>query len=114
MLFKQLLFITIFFTAGSVIASEGRQASITKNPPSYGLGKHSHQAPSREERLQRMFLDSPLKKHMSISSMFGYRRHPVSNKWAGHQGIDYPAPKGTPIHATASGKIAFIGRQNGY
>ncbi|NYT62803.1 M23 family metallopeptidase [Alcaligenaceae bacterium] len=61
-----------------------------------------------------MFLDTPLVQRARINSPFGYRLHPVSGKWAGHQGLDYPAPKGTPIRATAQGKISFIGVQNGY
>ena len=61
-----------------------------------------------------MFLNTPLREHVRINSAYGYRLHPVSGKWAGHQGIDYPAPKGTPIRATAQGKISFIGVQNGY
>src|SRR5690606_24049067 len=55
-----------------------------------------------------------LREHVRINSAYGYRLHPVSGKWAGHQGLDYPAPKGTPIRATAQGKISFIGVQNGY
>ena len=45
----------------------------------------------------------PLKKY-SISSEFGIRG---SKK---HDGIDLSAPKGTPIFATASGKVIFSGR----
>src|SRR3546814_4251693 len=61
-----------------------------------------------------MFLNTPLSERVRINSAFGYRLHPVLGKWAGHQGLDYPAPKGTPIRATAQGKISFIGVQNGY
>lgn len=42
------------------------------------------------------------------------RRHPVLKKRKAHDGVDYAAPKGTPIHTAADGTIAFIGRQNGY
>jgi len=61
-----------------------------------------------------MFLKTPLIEYLDINSAFGYRVHPLSGKWAGHQGLDYPAPKGTPIRATARGKISFIGTQRGY
>jgi murein DD-endopeptidase MepM/ murein hydrolase activator NlpD len=35
-------------------------------------------------------------------------------KWRAHKGIDYSAPKGTPILVTADGRIGFIGRKGGY
>jgi len=63
--------------------------------------------------LRGMFLRSALK-FTRISSTFGMRRHPVHGKWAGHKGVDYAAPSGTPIHATAAGVITFIGTQRGY
>ncbi|OWT58277.1 M23 family metallopeptidase [Candidimonas nitroreducens] len=49
-----------------------------------------------------------------ISSTFGRRLHPLHRKWAKHEGVDYAAPKGTPIHSTSDGTVEFIGRQNGY
>lgn len=60
------------------------------------------------------FLRTPLRKSTRINSFFGYRTHPISGKWTGHKGLDYPAPRGTPIRATAHGEITFIGTQNGY
>src|SRR3546814_18806995 len=78
------------------------------------LGKHSHKATPRFESLRKMVLNTPLSERVRINSAFGYRLHPVLGKWAGHQGLDYPAPKGTPIPATAQGQISFIGVQTGY
>ena len=31
-----------------------------------------------------------------------------------HQGIDVSAPRGTPVYATASGRVVFAGRQGAY
>ncbi|WP_434089510.1 peptidoglycan DD-metalloendopeptidase family protein [Neopusillimonas aromaticivorans] len=59
------------------------------------------------------FLRSALKVSR-ISSTFGMRRHPIHGNWRGHKGVDYAAPTGTPIHATADGVIDFIGVQGGY
>lgn len=49
-----------------------------------------------------------------LSSVFGSRRHPVFGDIRKHTGIDYAAPHGAPILATAPGRVAFIGRRGGY
>ncbi len=43
-----------------------------------------------------------------ISSGFGYRRDPFTGRRQFHSGIDYPGRRGTPILATADGKIDKI------
>lgn len=63
--------------------------------------------------LKGAFLRSALK-FSRVSSTFGMRRHPVHGNWRGHMGVDYAAPTGTPIHATADGVVDFIGNQNGF
>lgn len=62
---------------------------------------------------RRAFLRVPLE-FTRVSSGFGMRRHPVLNTFRGHKGVDYAAPTGTPIHATADGVIEFSGSQRGY
>jgi len=63
--------------------------------------------------LRGAFLRTSIK-FSRISSTFGMRMHPIHKKWIGHKGVDYAAPSGTPIHATADGTVDFAGRQNGY
>ncbi|GAA0224616.1 peptidoglycan DD-metalloendopeptidase family protein [Castellaniella daejeonensis] len=63
--------------------------------------------------LKGAFLRTAIK-FTRISSRFGMRMHPIHKHWTGHKGVDYAAPSGTPIHATADGTVEFIGRQNGY
>lgn len=62
---------------------------------------------------RRAFLRVPLE-FTRVSSGFGMRRHPVLNTFRGHKGIDYAAPTGTPIQATADGVVSFSGSQRGY
>ena len=49
-----------------------------------------------------------------LSSAFGPRRHPVFGDVRMHTGVDYAVPEGTPISATAPGRVAFVGRRGGY
>ena len=65
------------------------------------------------QSLKGAFLRNALK-FTRISSTFGGRRHPVHGGWRQHNGVDYAAPSGTPIHATADGVIQFAGWQRGY
>ena len=35
-------------------------------------------------------------------------------KWRSHKGVDYAAPKGTPIKSTGAGRVVFRGWKGGY
>jgi murein DD-endopeptidase MepM/ murein hydrolase activator NlpD len=63
--------------------------------------------------LRGAFLRTALK-FSRISSTFGMRMHPIHKTWMGHKGVDYAAPSGTPIYATADGTVEFAGWQSGY
>ena len=49
-----------------------------------------------------------------ISSLFGYRRHPVYKDRRFHGGVDYAAPSGTAIYASGAGTIEMARYVNGY
>ena len=42
------------------------------------------------------------------------RFHPVLKVWRAHKGVDYGAPTGTRVKATADGTVEFAGRRGGY
>jgi murein DD-endopeptidase MepM/ murein hydrolase activator NlpD len=47
-----------------------------------------------------------------ISSRFNLRRlHPVLKRRVAHLGVDYAAPRGTPVRATLAGKVTYVGRK---
>ncbi|MEM7211180.1 MAG: DUF5930 domain-containing protein [Pseudomonadota bacterium] len=48
------------------------------------------------------------------TSGFGIRRDPIRRRSAMHTGVDFAAPRGTPIFSTAEGVVTFAGRQSGY
>ncbi len=70
---------------------------------------------SRDGRsLQAAFLRSPLKFSARVSSHFSRRRfHPILKIYRPHLGVDYAAPKGTPVQAIASGRVIFAGWSGG-
>jgi murein DD-endopeptidase MepM/ murein hydrolase activator NlpD len=64
--------------------------------------------------VRKTFLRSPLEFSRVTSGFSNSRFHPVLQTWRAHKGIDYGAPVGTRIRATADGVIDFAGRRNGY
>ena len=49
-----------------------------------------------------------------LSSVFGKRTHPVYGNVRMHTGVDFAAARGTPVNATAPGRIAYVGWRGGY
>jgi murein DD-endopeptidase MepM/ murein hydrolase activator NlpD len=49
-----------------------------------------------------------------LSSGYGRRKHPILGYTRMHKGVDFAAPKGTPIYAAGSGTIEVAGRNGGY
>jgi murein DD-endopeptidase MepM/ murein hydrolase activator NlpD len=63
--------------------------------------------------LRRSFLKAPLK-FSRISSRFSNSRfHPVLRIRRPHHGVDYAAPRGTPVHAIGNGTIISAGFAGG-
>ncbi len=65
------------------------------------------------KNLRKAFLRSPLE-FSRITSGFKMRFHPILQEWRAHQGVDYGAPPGTRVKATADGTVELAGSQNGY
>ena len=64
--------------------------------------------------LKKMFLRTPVKFGKMTSSFSIRRFHPISKRYKAHTGIDYGAPTGTAIFATANGRVTFSGWKSGY
>lgn len=53
-------------------------------------------------------------KDFTMSSGYGYRRDPVYGAQRFHEGLDFAAPTGTEVYATADGKVDAADRKGGY
>ena len=67
-----------------------------------------------KDRLEYLPAITPLEaKTYWISSYYGYRTDPITEKRKFHAGIDLAANRGTPVHASGKGKVVFAGYSYG-
>lgn len=66
------------------------------------------------KNIRKAFLRSPIEFSRVTSGFSLARFHPVLQTLRAHKGIDYGAPQGTGVRATADGHVEFAGRQGGY
>ncbi len=100
---------------GEIIAAEfnnnGRTIQAIRFINDEGYGNYF--TPSGKS-LRKAFIRAPVD-FTRISSNFNpKRKHPILNTIRAHRGVDYAAPKGTPIKASGDGKIIFRGNKTGY
>ncbi len=68
-----------------------------------------------EDSAQRKFLPSMVPvEGAGMTSNFGYRIDPFTGRQAMHDGVDFSSPAGTPILASASGKVVKSEMEAGY
>lgn len=63
--------------------------------------------------LQSTYLSSPMQ-FSRVTSGFAMRLHPIHQTWRAHLGVDYGAPKGTPVRTVGDGVVDFAGVQGGF
>ena len=49
-----------------------------------------------------------------VSSAVGVRLHPITKRRRAHAGTDFAVPLGTPVRATAAGRVRSVGHRAGY
>ena len=75
--------VTSFFTLGILLTFSTIYWAFLQDPPSI----------------------NPLQGNYEITSEFGMRHHPIQNTKKMHKGVDFKAPIGTPVVATADGVV---------
>lgn len=64
--------------------------------------------------LERQFLKAPLSYRQITSGFTGARMHPITKTVTAHYQIDYAAPTGTPVVASARGTVVSAGWEGGW
>lgn len=101
-------------TEGSILAAEFVNQGRVFRAIAFrdANGYTSYYAPDGTS-VRRPFLRTPVEFSRITSRFTGNRYHPVLKTWRAHKGVDYAAPTGTPVRATASGRILSIGWNGG-
>jgi murein DD-endopeptidase MepM/ murein hydrolase activator NlpD len=104
-----------FVTDGEIIVAEFNNDGRTHQAIRFiDEGGRSDYFTPDGHSVRKAFIRAPVD-FTRISSNFNpRRRHPILNSIRAHRGVDYAAPRGTPIKAAGDGKVIFRGVKGGY
>ncbi|MDQ1349994.1 MAG: Peptidoglycan DD-metalloendopeptidase family protein [Acidobacteriota bacterium] len=101
-----------FSSYGNVLASEfvnrGKIIRLLRYTDPEGTSAYYH---PDGRSVRKMFLRCPLP-FMHVTSRYGMRNHPILGFSRGHHGVDFSAPTGTSVRASAAGVIQAIGNDS--
>lgn len=95
---------------GNVLAAayNNDEESFTAYRYEFEDGRTNYYSPEGVS-MRKPFLRTPLDSFRVSSSFNLKRRHPIHKKIRAHRGIDYAAPRGTPIFTVADGRVRRSG-----
>lgn len=105
-----------YYGIGEVLAAEFTHRGKTYRAYKFEHGETEGYFTETGESVQKALLKTPFKFNQRISSRFSRNRfHPILKKRVPHNGVDYAAPRGTPVLATGDGVVtrARYGRGEG-
>lgn len=81
----------------------------------YSVYKFNDKYYDRDGKQQENFFLTRPVDNARITSGFSLKRyHPILKRYRAHLGVDYGAPRGTPVKAAGEGVVKFIGSKSGY
>ncbi|HVU51894.1 MAG TPA: peptidoglycan DD-metalloendopeptidase family protein, partial [Polyangia bacterium] len=105
-----------FYRYGKLLAAEygGKVGTFRAFYFAGRSGKQpGHYFDEHGQAISKTMLKTPLR-YVRISSKFDRKRfHPILHVEKAHLGIDYAAPTGTPVWASASGRVVEVGLKRG-
>jgi murein DD-endopeptidase MepM/ murein hydrolase activator NlpD len=104
---------------GEVVGTELHYAGLMLSGKQLGFYRYDHDGSRvgwydrKGNSAARTLIRTPISGGR-LSSSFGMRRHPVSGYNSMHRGVDFAAPRGTPIIAAGSGVVSEAGWYSSY
>jgi len=100
---------------GDILAAQFSRAGKTHTAIGFtnSEGETGYYTPEGES-MRRTFMRHPVDVVRITSKFDPNRLHPVLHQIRAHRGVDYGSPYGSPIYATADGRVAFSGSKNAY
>ena len=90
-------------------------AAIEIRGKRYTVYRHQNKYYDKSGKKSDKFLLTRPISNARITSPFTPKRfHPILKRYKAHLGVDYGAPKGTPIKAAGEGTVKFVGTKSGY